>query len=89
MLAQYQKDYIVSKLSDNYLDSKIKQYIKTQHEELTDTPASKILGVTTHKEFDDLRLHKISSLEETSKLSLQDINPEIADLVYDKIGANK
>ena len=89
MLAQYQKDYIVSKLGNNYIDTEIKQYIKTQHEELTDTPASKVLGVTTHKEFDDLRLHMISSLEETSKLSLQDVNPEIADLVYDRIRANK
>ena len=82
MLTQHQKDYLLSKLGNGYIDSEIKKYIKTQHhDKLSDSG----WGVDNNEQLDKLRLYIISSLDKKSKLTLEEVNKDIADLVYGRI----
>ena len=82
MLSEKQKAYIVSKLGNSFIDNEIKKYIKTRHyENIIDSN----WRVSTQEELDNLRLFVVSTLDAKSKLTLEQVNSDIADLVYGRI----
>ena len=78
-LSKQQKDYIKQLLGDGWIDQEVYKFMDTQHQEDIKDAEWK---VNSREELDNLRRYVILSLDKKSKLNLENVSPEIAELVY-------
>lgn len=78
-LSKQQKDYIKQLLGDGWIDREVYKFMDTQHQEDIKDAEWK---VNSREELDNLRRYVILSLDKKSKLNLENVSPEIAELVY-------
>ena len=77
-LSRQQKDYIKQLLGNGWIDREVYKFMDTQHQEDIKDAEWK---VNSRKELDNLRRYVILSLDKKSKLKLENVSPEIAELV--------
>lgn len=86
MLDENQKQYVVSKLNNGHIDTQIKKYIKTTHQDTIENADWKI---KTREDLDNLRKYVILSLDQKKKQSLEQVSPLLAELVDGRYLGNK
>lgn len=77
-LSRQQKDYIKQLLGNGWIDREVYKFMDTQHQEDIKDAEWK---VNSRKELDNLRRYVILSLDKKSKLKLENVSPEIAELI--------